>query len=340
MSEQDMSIGLNACCMYSTKEGVWFVQGMMPILYFYSYKDNQVTVARAISIGKNYGTAFFSSIYISGNELYLIPNNHNAIVIYDLEKDSFAYYEISGYGTNLYRENYEKDGFLYCVPYKSKEMLIIDLKSKDFEYISFGTKCLNSTCRYGDIIYCVEWETNQIILFDMISREKHVKTIGGEYKFNSIVIGEKYVYLYDMKTKCLYSFDHTLEKKQNCVFIGYESAILLLDKMQNVIIDSTCSDKLVSLIDGKLKEIKIEKSSKLLDNTPWKMCCWSKNDRLICITPYGQLIFWDDEIGVRDLCINREWYEKLNPLLLKESDNEIIQERELFSLKDFIGALK
>ena len=69
------------------------------------------------------------------------------------------------------------------------------------------------------------------------------------------------------------------------------------------------------------------------------MCCWSKNDRLICISPYGQLIFWDDEICVRDLSINREWYEKLNQLLIKESDNEIIQERELLSLKDFIGAL-
>lgn len=339
MSEQEMSIGLNACCMYATEEGVWFVQGMMPILYFYSYKDNQVTVARTIGIGESYGTAYFSSIYISENELYLIPNNYNAIVIYDLEKDSFLYYGVNGDGTNSYRENYEKDGFLYCVPYKSKDMLIIDLKSKDFEYIPLETKCVNSTCRYGDIIYCVEWETNQIVLFDMKSREKHIKTIEGEYKFCSIVIGEKYVYLYDTKTKCLYSFDHSLEEKHISVSVGFEYAILILDKMQNIIIDSTCSDKQVSLIDGELKEIKIEKSSKLLDNTPWKMCCWSKNDRLICITPYGQLIFWDDEICVRDLSINREWYEKLNQLLIKESDNEIIQERELFSLKDFIGVL-
>ena len=50
-------------------------------------------------------------------------------------------------------------------------------------------------------------------------------------------------------------------------------------------------------------------------------------------------MFWNDEICVRDLSINREWYEKLNQLLIKESANEIIQERELFSLKDFIGAI-
>ena len=115
MSEQEMSIGLNACCMYATEEGVWFVQGMMPILYFYSYKENQVTVAKAISIGKNYGTAYFSSIYISENELYLIPNNYNAIVIYDLEKDSFCIIELMEMGLTRIEKIMKR--MVFCIVY-------------------------------------------------------------------------------------------------------------------------------------------------------------------------------------------------------------------------------
>lgn len=52
-------IGVNAICMCVTEDGIWFVQGMCPILYFYDIKINEITKAEAMQIGESYGEAFF-----------------------------------------------------------------------------------------------------------------------------------------------------------------------------------------------------------------------------------------------------------------------------------------
>lgn len=55
-------IGVNAICMCVTEDGIWFVQGMCPILYFYDIKINEITKAEAMQLVNHMGKVFFTNL--------------------------------------------------------------------------------------------------------------------------------------------------------------------------------------------------------------------------------------------------------------------------------------
>ena len=99
---------LNACCMYVTEDGVWFVQGMCPILYYYSFGERKITIAQPLYVEETYGTAYFSKIYQKKNMLYIIPNNASKIVIYDIINHTCDMIDVrEDIKCNIYRDCYE-----------------------------------------------------------------------------------------------------------------------------------------------------------------------------------------------------------------------------------------
>lgn len=121
-----MMVGLNACCALYTEDGLWFVQGLSPILNYYDWKRKKVIKSVAIKDGNLQGTAYYSDMFLFDDEIILIPNNSDKIMRYDVINDSFVSINLGVKPVNAYKNCYRVNDILYCMPYRSNNIILYD----------------------------------------------------------------------------------------------------------------------------------------------------------------------------------------------------------------------
>lgn len=347
MNQNIENFYLNACCMYVAHDGVWFVQGMCPILYFYSFSEKGITLSQPLLIEQIYGTAFFSEIYMKNNTLYIIPNNATKIIVYNIESNTYDIVDIEDSGVNIYINCYEYNGELFCIPYKAKKMLIMCMGNyRDIKYIERDKNdhIINDTCRIENIVYCVIWKTSNILQIDLEKKTMHCVSIEGSYQFTSICAYNNLVFLYDAFSRSIITMTKDLALIVNLIEINCDDAIIYLHKGRYIVADSALTDEIV-IIDTKINKVvnrivSHRLGQQLIDSLPWKINAWAEDNEgsLWGITTEGNLVKMNhDALVVVDkmkICTNR--YAKINGNLVLGSQAEILQERIGFCLENYI----
>lgn len=352
IDQKQKNVNLNACCMYVAENGVWFVQGMSPVLCFYSFEDEKITIMQALNIEEIYGTAYFSKVYLKNDEIYLIPNNSNKIVIYNIVNKKLEYISINGTTVNMYQSCYEVSGVLFLIPYKAKKIIKLSMDTHQIiGYIDVLENieeniCINSTCRVENTVYCALWMSGEILKIDLekeiIMREK----IEGEYNFSQICERKNYFFLYDMLRKSILVYSKDLKKIENIIEVGCEDALLILSKEGDILVDlATTDDILIIGDDFKVRgKITFQIDDQLLDIQPWRINTWGydKNEKIWGISTNGFLFEFINNnrtIEKRELKVNIEWYSKINKELMQGCKNNILAERNSFTLSSFFAGL-
>lgn len=343
----DEKMRVNACCMLAVENGVWFVQGMVPILYFFSYKEGRIVLAKCINIGKVYGTAYFSAIYQHDNKLFLIPNNTGYVVTYDIRNEKMSFAKINdAHECNNFREVYEFQGTLFCMPYRYGKILCIDMSNDEFDYIdmldTFGTCCINGTCRIGNCVYCIEWNADRIYIFNLVTKTiNEISPLRGA-KLTSIASDGIYEYVYDIRNKCVRVYCNQFSQEVGMIPVGFSEAVLKCIGERAVIVDSVETYEMVCLTECKKQLLAVKEEKVFAEDVPWKMCCWNNDDieNVFCITPKGKLIRWvGEKINSYNLSICENKYVMLNNELIYKSKIRIFEERRVYSINNLLEDL-
>lgn len=82
---------------------------IIPVLCFYDFKNKKITLKKVIMINMSYRMAAFSDIIKYNGVLYLVPNNSDAFVKYEIDNDRFIYIYMKTNMCNRYRNGYIYD---------------------------------------------------------------------------------------------------------------------------------------------------------------------------------------------------------------------------------------
>lgn len=339
-------IGINAICMCVTDDGIWFVQGMCPILYFYDIKINEITKAEAIQIGESYGEGLFSQIYNLENKLYLVPNNSKKIVIYSIYNNTFEYIDILDFSYNMYINCYELRGYLYFIPYRAKKMIKLSITDKnDIEYIDMNyndreDNCINSACRKGNIVYGALWEKNEIVEIDLDTLQVKCIKVNYDYEFSQIEKYRDLFYLYDMKNKKIIVFSEKFDEIVNEKYIGYKICNFKIKKDGSIILDSGETNDVIFINSDfeRVKKIEISKYTDFIDVGKYQFNVWDEyKDVMLGIGKNGILYKYYDfneKIEKQDIKINKKMYNQLNTIIIRNS--KVVKERKTYKLASFL----
>ena len=339
-------IGINAICMCVTDDGIWFVQGLCPILYFYDIKINEITKAEAIQIGESYGEGLFSQIYNLENKLYLVPNNSKKIVIYSIYNNTFEYIDILDFSYNMYINCYELRGYLYFIPYRAKKMIKLSITDKnDIEYIDMNyndreDNCINSACRKGNIVYGALWEKNEIVEIDLDTLQVKCIKVNYDYEFSQIEKYRDLFYLYDMKNKKIIVFSEKFDEIVNEKYIGYKICNFKIKKDGSIILDSGETNDVIFINSDfeRVKKIEISKYTDFIDVGKYQFNVWDEyKDVMLGIGKNGILYKYynfNEKIEKQDIKINKKMYNQLNTIIIRNS--KVVKERKTYKLASFL----
>ena len=339
-------IGINAICMCVTDDGIWFVQGMCPILYFYDIKINEITKAEAIQIGESYGEGLFSQIYNLENKLYLVPNNSKKIVIYSIYNNTFEYIDILDFSYNMYINCYELRGYLYFIPYRAKKMIKLSITDKnDIEYIDMNyndreDNCINSACRKGNIVYGALWEKNEIVEIDLDTLQVKCIKVNYDYEFSQIEKYRDLFYLYDIKNKKIIVFSEKFDEIVNEKYIGYKICNFKIKKDGSIILDSGETNDVIFINSDfeRVKKIEISKYTDFIDVGKYQFNVWDEyKDVMLGIGKNGILYKYynfNEKIEKQDIKINKKMYNQLNTIIIRNS--KVVKERKTYKLASFL----
>lgn len=350
-TEDNMYWHLNACCMACDENGVWFVEGMCPILYLYDNREKRVTYSKVLQIDKGYGTAYFSELYNDGDFLYLIPNNSSQIVSFNKITRKCEYWDVKEKPQNLFKNCYKYNNVLYCIPYKSKNIYKIDIRTQRIigaikcKYNCEKEQCINSSCRIENKIYCILWKSNRIVVFDLESEQEKIIRIPSEYKITSVCRVRENICFYDIASKSIILFDINNNSVLETKFLGLRDVNLFSDNDSKVIVDDyeMTRGKLVDYNKNTIVDLNFPIQNYNCEISPWKIGSWYVDEGKIIwgITVDGVLIrISADGIRQTNLEVKLRKYLDINKRMNENVINRYYEERYLYSLTEFMDKVR
>lgn len=296
-------IAISPACMSINSKGIWFINAMLPIIYFYDFKKAQVSWYKVIPECKKKGIFLFLGIYEYNDKLFLIPNNAKEIVIYNKREDSFSKIEMNGTVDGLFRGCVCVNDILYCIPYKHSRMIGIDITTCKVIYeIEWkeknglaSDKYINSYAIGGDWLFAVVPRTNIILKYNFMNHEWDSFRIG-DHSNSYATIGflNNKVYFFELKNRVIYSCKPDEKIISNSAQINSDG-IKIITGANYFVVDNIFDNKWF-LLDETLNII--EKDEYVYRNirqefaSSYYFACWGKkrNGNLICIDNYNHII--------------------------------------------------
>lgn len=347
------NFSVNAFCMSVNNKGIWFVHGYLPVLMFFDFGKQKITINEIIPNCKTYQLASFCGICEADNKIFLIPNNASVISVYDKKIGSFTSITIDNKFSNLFWGCFINGNSIYCLPYKNDSIAKIDIqtltitKSDSWHYLvdSIGNKILHRSVIVDNMIMFVLCETNQIIIYDFINNQWISKYVGNtDNQYTQITKVKDYIYLFDNKHKKIYKYNQdfsslllelTIDSDEinmqtlfDCILIDYmnKNDWFILDENLNL-----------------LKSYKYEyQDTDYTYNSRYFFGCWEQfNDKAFCITPFNQLIEMDRHFSCRkiNLAIESKSINDMSETLNNMQDRYYIDEHEFYYFDKFINSI-
>ena len=322
------------------KNGFWFILRDIPLICYFSYEDNKITVQKSLPSEQNDFDLVYSDMKVVGDNIFIVPrkgkyflkyskSNDDIEVIKKLE-DSGNYIKLFVYNKKLYAFS-ENSGNIAVINDGETEII------KDSCNLIASADVINDYCQYKDSVYCVIWKKNIIVRYSLhndLWEMFYMGDIDGSFTQIKECCGA--FYIYDDKNNSILKINTvtaSLEKEikldGNCK--SYKMHVLddkyiLMDAIRQ-------SD--VHIFDKDLSEIKNEKI-----NMPYKFCFGVK------ISGQDNTLFMPDGslysiINGALTKINQVEFEWIDDKVLCEyiEKSNVIPENELMSLEDLINKL-
>lgn len=297
-------VAMYAACSCANEEGIWFVHGRLPVLFFFNFEHKKITLYKVIPNCKNQQIAMFSTMYETSSKVFLIPNNEKKIVIYSKNDDRFIFIELENACDNMFRGCFLHHGYLYCFPYRYDKIVKIDIESLELVYSEswktlFNLKAdlyTNSVTELKGGYAGVIPENNDIIFFNVDKERWEKIPIGkGCERYTQICATDKFIYLVDVNDRKLVKADVNSMEIKDCIKLKFESTCLKKGFGDDIIVDYVYSKECIVLNDNLeiIAEIDYQKEK---INREFASCfnygCWCDGNEgnLLCIDTENHLL--------------------------------------------------
>lgn len=347
-------IAMVPACMSINDRGIWFINAMLPIIYFYDFKEEKVNWYKVIPKCKNSQLYSFLGIYEYENKLFLIPDNANKVMVYDKIKDFFREIEINDISYGAFRGCTCLDNILYCIPFKYNKIIGIDVVTDKIVHEIEWRKTnglsdvnyINDYAVQGERLLAVVPHKNMVLKCNLKERTWDSFYVGGENN-SYVAIGclNNTGYLFDLHNNSIHCCNIDEKRINTCMQIE-SKAVRITTGRDYLILDNVLDDKWI-LMDKNHNVVRQDaynyRDIKNAFSTPYNYACWGQNEKgnLIGIDNYNHIIEIDAKGNKKEkfLFVDRHIWEK------SLTDNDIInelgfyQENDVYSLPFFINLL-
>lgn len=338
---------INACCACATDDGIWFIHYVLPILMFYSYKDEKVIFAKTIPSGKIiYPFNIYSSLHISGNKLFMFALCAYDSFVYDISNDAFKIIDLKKNGDGLgFWGSVVWEKNIYVIPAEGKKIVKINIDNEEIEYIRIDVAIpfLNGISFDKDKIVGATTNISGIFQYDIQEgRAKIVYINDRKCAIGSVVYLDGKYYGYDIESQSVVRFSPMgiIEEQSKCFETKGAVVSHTCDGM--IILDDNYSGR-IFLLDKKLEvleviETKIPKSN--LVSSYLAGCWFSKLNKTYVIAKSNEIIKLENKkIDRTVLRMDEQLWERIAKEHIDEKlyySNNIIEEDELCNLRAFL----
>lgn len=346
---KEYMVTLNAECMCKDGNGFWFISNFFPLLCFYDLEREEVLKCIPILVKDSHGLAKFSSVHAVDNKIFLIPNNEDKIYIYQKTTGEIKEISVENPVPNMFRDSYVCDSYIYCIPYRYDKVVKLNIFTNEVFYIdlpddlqNISDRCINSTCRKGEVIYCALWKTSKLLTIHLKEDKIKVTNLFKDTYNHSIAyicFISDFIYVLDDEMKKIYCID-TISDKINMSLDIEKTDMKIISVANNLILDEIY-DGTWHVTDENLNEISLYKEKMIFpcEVTSWKWATYSYDGEYIWrLSVFGELIRINDagKPDVRKMIkINRNIWDSVLAKFLKEN-NLIVKESQLYMLEDLL----
>lgn len=345
---QDIKPLIDACCMCEGENGIWFIHGNLPILFFFDFDLKKITISKIIPIESNNMFMLFSSIVMNDNLLFLICGNQDKSYIYNIDEDKFTELKINGSYTNAFYGATRKHKELHIMPFKYDNIIKVDMNKFFVENGDNWRKLYNNMSLYinntncildnGDVLAPVP-TTNTCLLYDLNNEVwKKIEICDINADCTAVTYYNHKIYVFDRYDKSIKRIDMkgNIEKKVELEIVG-----VVLYMIGNYLIVDSVYTKDIIVFDYNLNEVKtIEKNMQSNnENLQCAFLCWYKNnDKNYVITKSNKLIVIYDNLKTREykLTVDNTMLSDIISSLYYIYGKKVIIENDWLNINSFI----
>lgn len=342
---------INAGCGCETKEGLWFVHYVLPLLMFYDFSEEKITKVRVIPGIELMQICPFADMVAVDKRLFLFPNSAGRCYVYDIELDRFKELTIDGMGMHCFVGAYRRERYIYVLPFRYDRVIKIDLENNNRVHYLEGFKSIydeddiyiNQTAGINEeSVVCAVPRTDSMLVYN-IREEKwdKISTTKGMCNISNVACSNGKIYGFDYDNKRIIRFNMHGELEKASEGIGHKGAGLLGINAGNFLVDETYGSH-VYLFDDEIelkRTITLEKMDGEL-TSPYKHCCWiNGKNKIYGITKSNELIVIgeDNSIITKKLYMDATLWDVASVGCARYY-KECIQENGFITLSDMINS--
>lgn len=344
-------IAINPSCMCVNDKGIWFINTVFPILYFYDFLEEKVNWYRVIPNLPNSEEYLFYGIYEYMNKLFLIPYNSCSIVVYDKVEDFFFEIEKTSLSSGAFRGCVQIDNILYFIPFRNDTIFAIDpvtcqvlfeiewKKENNLEKHDY----INDYAINGEWLYAVVPKRNVILKYNFRKNEWDSFTVGDvKNSYTAIASSKTKICFFELNNQKLYSCEMNKKIICNTHYIN-SKGVKIIGEKDYFVLDNVFDDKWF-ILDDTLNIIRENEYTykNIIQSfmTTYCFACWAEigNGNLLGIDKYNHMIYLDKYGNKKEKSIfvdSTIWEESL---LSNEKINKVDYYREnmIYSLRNFV----
>ena len=304
---------ISSSCIFCENNEIWFTHSQMPLLMHANLDKKVVDFIKLIPYEKYAGIFLFRGIFVTDEEVILIPGTSNKIVIYSKKNDDFKFIYIKSEYTDMFRGYIQEGEWLYFKPSSYSKIVRLNYITKEIQYginwkIFVGNNCnIDGACKYkNEIIYSL-YRTNSLLKYDICNNKLCKVEINNLKEINQLVVWNDYIYTYNMADKFLYKLNANTMNIVQKVKLDFKA--IWMNIFNNCIYLSPIDKPIWMILNLDLKCIyKAEcKNSWEWGGSQYNCFEWScgKNGQIVAIDSRNNLIkVIDDKICISELKID------------------------------------
>ena len=345
MNFKEKFFSISASCIFYEKNGLWFVHSTLPVLMHVDLNSNIIDFQKVIPNEKQVGMFFFRGIFVTDDNIFLIPYNSGKIVIYSKVNDKFSFISIKDSCSNMYRGYIKEGDWLILKPSCYSKFTKFNYITKEVQYENDWKKligeeqCLSAAYKYGDSIIYAIWRTNKLLKYKFKDNEYEIIQLKKIYKISQIVIVDEFAYIYDMEDRSLNKYSIRKQIILNKILLKYQDVWLQTDGT-NIYLTSVDYPEWIIFnleLTEILKNRDTERERKLAIN--FKCFEWDhdgKGNTYAIDTKNNLIKLTGNRLQKKQLELKNDDFFELGINIALQNKNKILCEEPNFRLNEFI----
>lgn len=329
---------IDASCMCEGNGGIWIVHGSLPLLFFFDYHIERITLCKIIPVSTPNTILPFSAIVKDDKRIFLIAGSQNKTLLYNIYEDKFTEIEMDDSYENAFYRVLKKDRELYVIPFRHDKVKKVNMDTLAVtdgdnwkKLYEDSTLYINNTgCITDNGNFLAPVPTTNTCLFYDVQKEiwKKIEIQEKSVDCTAVAHYKNKIYIFDRNDNTIKRIDMS-GNVEMCKTVDIREVTLHIIAGK-LVLDAVYTKDII-IFDTNLKEIeRFQKITYKSDNSldgiflSW----YNNNGKYFVITRSNKLVVIDEKLKVKkyDLWIDSKLIDDIiSDLFVLKKQNVIIE---------------